>query len=105
MRLHCLVHHRYRLSHSGIVTSGPQRAGSVRKQFTEVTTRGADSAAAALAMVFKLVESARQRWRAVNASHLLAPYLNSSRTDFSRSVNDLGVPPGCRLPSLRPTAR
>jgi putative transposase len=34
-------------------------------------TRGAGSAPAALAMVFKLVESARQRWRAVNA-HLVA---------------------------------
>ncbi|MER6695348.1 IS256 family transposase, partial [Streptomyces minutiscleroticus] len=27
---------------------------------------------AALAMVFKLVESAQQRWRAVNAPHLVA---------------------------------
>ncbi|GGY16660.1 hypothetical protein GCM10010358_80380 [Streptomyces minutiscleroticus] len=35
-------------------------------------TRGADSRTAALAMVFKLVESAQQRWRAVNAPHLVA---------------------------------
>ncbi|MEU4200790.1 IS256 family transposase [Streptomyces sp. NPDC026294] len=35
-------------------------------------TRGAGSRAAALAMVFKLVESAQQRWRAVNAPHLVA---------------------------------
>ncbi|MFE1731599.1 IS256 family transposase [Streptomyces bacillaris] len=35
-------------------------------------TRGAGSAAAALAVVFKLVESAQQRWRAVNAPHLVA---------------------------------
>jgi hypothetical protein len=34
--------------------------------------RGAGSAAAALAMVFKLVESAQQRWRAVNVPHLVA---------------------------------
>jgi hypothetical protein len=34
-------------------------------------TRGVDSRAAALAMVFKLLESARARWRAVNGSHLL----------------------------------
>lgn len=35
-------------------------------------TKGAGSPAAALAMVFKLVESAQQRWRAVNAPHLVA---------------------------------
>ncbi|MER8162410.1 IS256 family transposase [Streptomyces sp. NPDC094472] len=35
-------------------------------------TRGAGSRSAALAMVFKLVESAQQRWRAVNAPHLVA---------------------------------
>ena len=35
-------------------------------------TRGAGSPAAALAMVFKLVESAQARWRAVNAPHLVA---------------------------------
>ncbi len=34
-------------------------------------TKGAGSAAAALAMVFKLVESAQARWRAVNAPHLV----------------------------------
>lgn len=35
-------------------------------------TRGAGSRIAALAMVFKLVESAQARWRAVNAPHLVA---------------------------------
>ncbi|MFF1308196.1 IS256 family transposase [Streptomyces sp. NPDC058307] len=35
-------------------------------------TRGAGSPAAALAMVFKLVESAQARWRAVNAPHLVS---------------------------------
>ncbi|MDQ0835979.1 transposase-like protein [Streptomyces achromogenes] len=35
-------------------------------------TRGAGSRTAALAMVFKLVESAQRRWRAVNAPHLAA---------------------------------
>ncbi|MGW2724071.1 IS256 family transposase [Streptomyces sp. NPDC001492] len=35
-------------------------------------TRGAGSRAAALAMAFKLVESAQQRWRAVNAPHMVA---------------------------------
>src|SRR5204863_8537160 len=35
-------------------------------------TRGAGSRTAALAMVFKLVESTQARWRAVNAPHLVA---------------------------------
>lgn len=35
-------------------------------------TRGVGSRTAALAMVFKLVEAAQQRWRAVNAPHLVA---------------------------------
>jgi hypothetical protein len=34
--------------------------------------KGAGSRAAALAMVFELVESAQARWRAVNAPHLVA---------------------------------
>lgn len=35
-------------------------------------TRGAGSPAAALAMVFKLAESAQDRWRAITAPHLVA---------------------------------
>ena len=35
-------------------------------------TRGAGSAAAALAMVFKLAESAQARWRAITAPQLVA---------------------------------
>jgi transposase-like protein len=35
-------------------------------------TRGAGSPAAALAMVFKLVESARERWRAITGASLVA---------------------------------
>ncbi|GED89952.1 hypothetical protein TNCT6_70370 [Streptomyces sp. 6-11-2] len=35
-------------------------------------TRGAGSPAAALAMVFKLAESAQARWRAITAPHLVA---------------------------------
>lgn len=35
-------------------------------------TKGAGSRAVVLAMVFKLVESAQARWRAVNAPHLAA---------------------------------
>lgn len=35
-------------------------------------TRGAGSSAAALAMVFKLVESAQARWRAITGAHLVS---------------------------------
>lgn len=46
------------------------------------TTRGAGSRTAALAMVFKLVESAQRRWRAVNTPHLVA--LVRARAIFER---------------------
>ena len=42
-------------------------------------TRGAGSPAAALAMVFKLVESAQVRWRAITAPHLVAPVRAGAR--------------------------
>lgn len=38
-------------------------------------TRGAGSRAAGLAMAFKLIEAAQQRWRRVNAPHLVAAVL------------------------------
>lgn len=49
--------------------------------FPEEIVQGG-GAAAALAMVFKLVESAQQRWRAVNAAHLVA--LVRAGTRFER---------------------
>ncbi|MFF5675435.1 IS256 family transposase [Streptomyces hygroscopicus] len=42
-------------------------------------TRGAGSPAAALAMVFKLVESAQARWRAITAPHLVTLVRNGTR--------------------------
>ncbi|MFD3938181.1 IS256 family transposase [Streptomyces sp. NPDC058611] len=48
-------------------TTNPIESTSLRTK----VTKGAGSAAAALAMVFKLVESAQARWRAVNAPHLV----------------------------------
>jgi hypothetical protein len=47
-------------------------------------TRGAGSRTAALAMTFKLIESAQQRWRAVNAPHLVA--LVRAGTRFDKGV-------------------
>ncbi|TLQ38983.1 IS256 family transposase [Streptomyces marianii] len=47
-------------------------------------TRGAGSPAAALAMVFKLAESAQARWRAITAPHLVALVRSGAR--FERGV-------------------
>ncbi|QHY94225.1 hypothetical protein SSPS47_03650 [Streptomyces sp. S4.7] len=47
-----------------------ESAFSTVKLRTKVT-RGAGSPAAALAMVFKLVESAQARWRAITGAHLV----------------------------------
>lgn len=49
-------------------------------------TKGAGSAAAALAMVFKLVESAQARWRAVNAPHLVALVRGGARFERGHLV-------------------
>ncbi|GAA4216883.1 hypothetical protein GCM10022220_48200 [Actinocatenispora rupis] len=42
-------------------------------------TRGAGSPAAALAMVFKLVESAQERWRAITGASLVALVRSGAR--------------------------
>ena len=47
-------------------------------------TRGAGSRTAALAMTFKLIESAQDRWRAVNAPHLVALVRAGAR--FERGI-------------------
>lgn len=49
-------------------------------------TRGAGSPAAALAMVFKLAESAQARWRAVTAPHLVALVRTGARFERGRLV-------------------
>ncbi|MEH0416144.1 IS256 family transposase [Streptomyces sp. B21-083] len=54
-------------------TTNPIESAFATVRLRTKVTRGAGSAAAALAaIVFKLVESAQQRWRAVNAPHLVA---------------------------------
>lgn len=53
-------------------TTNPIESTFATVRLRTKVTRGAGSAPAALAMVFKLVESAQARWRAVNAPHLVA---------------------------------
>ncbi|MFI0907055.1 IS256 family transposase [Streptomyces sioyaensis] len=54
-------------------------------------TRGAGSPAAALAMVFKLVESAQGRWRAVTAPHLVALVRAGARFENGHLVERPGA--------------
>ncbi|NGO48407.1 IS256 family transposase [Streptomyces ureilyticus] len=53
-------------------TTNPIESTFATVRLRTKVTKGAGSATAALAMVFKLVESAQARWRAVNAPHLVA---------------------------------
>lgn len=55
-----------------LCTTNPIESTFATVRLRTKVTRGAGSRAAALAMVFKLVESAQQRWRVVNAPHLVA---------------------------------
>ncbi|MFF3062511.1 transposase, partial [Streptomyces sp. NPDC057909] len=50
-------------------------------------TRGAGSPAAALAMVFKLAESAQSRWRAVTAPHLVALVRTGARFENGHLID------------------
>ena len=52
-------------------TTNPVESTFATVRLRTKVTRGAGSRAAALAMVFKLVESAQARWRAVNGAHLV----------------------------------
>ncbi len=49
-------------------------------------TKGPGSKAAGLAMAFKLIEAAPQRWRAVNAPHLVALVRAGARFERGRLV-------------------
>ncbi|MFI5868067.1 IS256 family transposase [Streptomyces sp. NPDC051546] len=53
-------------------TTNPIESTFAAVRLRTKVTKGAGSRAAALAMVFKLTESAQERWRAVNAPHLVA---------------------------------
>jgi hypothetical protein len=65
-------------------TANPIESTFATVRLRTKVTRGVGSVAAALAMVFKLVESAQQRWRAMNAPHLVA--LVRAEARFERGV-------------------
>ena len=53
-------------------TAGPIGPAFATVRHRTKVTKGPGSRAAGLAMAFKLIESAQDRWRAVNAPHLVA---------------------------------
>jgi transposase-like protein len=65
-------------------TTNPIESTFATVRLRTKVTRGAGSRAAALAMTFKLIESAQERWRAVNAPHLVALVRAGAR--FERGV-------------------
>ena len=52
-------------------TTNPIESSFATVHLRQRITKGPGSRAAGIAMAFKLIESARGRWRAVNAPHLL----------------------------------
>jgi transposase-like protein len=65
-------------------TTNPVESTFATVRLRTKVTKGAGSRAAALGMVFKLIESAQDRWRAVNAPHLGA--LVRAGAHFERGV-------------------
>jgi transposase-like protein len=53
-------------------TTNPIKSTFATVRLRQRVTKGPGSPAAGVAMAFKLIESAQQRWRAVNAPHLVA---------------------------------
>lgn len=67
-------------------TTNPIESTFATVRLRTKVTKGAGSTAAALAMVFKLVESAQAGWRAVNAPHLVALVRAGSRFERGHLV-------------------
>ncbi|MFL5994487.1 MAG: IS256 family transposase [Streptomyces sp.] len=67
-------------------TTNPIESTFATVRLRTKVTKGAGSRAAALAMVFKLIESAQARWRAVNAPHLVALVRAGARFEHGQLV-------------------
>jgi hypothetical protein len=75
----------------------PKTTNPIESTFSTVRlrtreTKGAGSRAAGLAMAFKLIQSAEQRWRAVNGPHLVA--LVRAGATFEKGVHRTTEPAG-----------
>jgi hypothetical protein len=71
-----------------------------RDRHRSKVTKGPGSRAAGLAMAFKLIESAQDRWRAVNAPHLVALVRAGATFTNGNSSNDQA-----RRPTPKPPKR
>ncbi|BBJ37289.1 IS256 family transposase [Streptomyces antimycoticus] len=67
-------------------TTNPIESTFATVKLRTKVTRGAGSPAAALAMVFKLVETAQERWRAITGAHLVALVRAGSRFEDGTRV-------------------
>ncbi|MER7756690.1 IS256 family transposase [Kitasatospora sp. NPDC097643] len=67
-------------------TTNPIESTFATVRLRTKVTKGAGSRAAALAMVFKLVESAQARWRSVNGAHLVPLVRGGARFERGRLV-------------------
>jgi putative transposase len=67
-------------------TTNPIESTFATVRLRTKVTKDAGSRAAGLAMVFKLIESTQDRWRAVNAPHLVALVRAGARFEAGRLV-------------------
>ena len=67
-------------------TSNPIESTFATVRHRTKLTKGPGSRAAGLAMAFKLIEAAQDRWRAVNAPHLVALVRAGARFECGRLV-------------------
>jgi hypothetical protein len=67
-----LAFYDYPADHWVRLRTNPIESTSAKVRHRTKITKGPGSRAAGLAMAFKLIESAQDRWRAVNAPHLIA---------------------------------
>jgi len=67
-------------------TTNPIESTFATVRLRQRVTKGPGSRAAGVAMAFKLIESAQQRWRAVNAPHLVALVRAGARFEKGKLV-------------------
>ena len=75
-------------------TTNPIESTFATVRLRQRVTKGPGSRAAGVAMAFKLIESAQNRWRAVNAPHLVALVRAGARFEKGKLVERPGVS-GC----------
>jgi transposase-like protein len=85
-------------------TTNPIESTFATVRLRTKVTKGHGSKAAALAMAFKLIESAQRRWRMVNAPHLVALVRAGGPSSTASSSNDPRTRPP-RSPSRKPPKR